>query len=484
MGLGKKIIGVTAQQAAQEEKSFEAFTISIKNPADYVIHPIGGMKRFNKRYIPVKYYDSTKAEFVTGWRLVMGEGGIFDAIEAADFESRKQYFRLALQREGVAFTADDLAKKARSNLSVAQSYVLMAFLAGDDPPVCKRLSLGYKQWNELRALQEKVSPFDASKLMFGPMFSFWITLTHAYAANKPVVEYMKHSYSLTIYNSPLKDLVPVNWDKDPDTDFEALYAQSFTDAELEAIERNEVDLEKEAAPTTDDAIREMFEKAPINLGATRDNLPYFVNVPEVHALLTAQDIGCLLPGDAVTMSPTVIAGATNIPNVQQPEQAVSVSKPSVTINSKSVETSVEPLDTATAEDAVIVDTPTESAPVSIADEVDDPYLGWGESFDNAAKVAQEFKPKSALHKKMFADWQDNDGSRAGFDKIFPGEADKILTTSAKKSVPLKTPKRRKTKKQEGVKKVKIESAPVAEEKEESITEPAPNMEQVDDETMW
>jgi len=412
-------IGVTQDEANREETRFDANIIPINKPGRYIIHPMGKLKRWVRRWVPILKFNSQTGAAEPSFTLITGESNFLEEIVKVDEESRFKYFIATQKMEGRQIDEERAREEARSRLSAISSWLLLAFDMADPEPVVKKINCTWTVWKGLRELQESPSATKPGMLMFGPIYAFQAMINHIRDDQKPGAEYMKHDYKVSIYDAPLRDQLPLSLlNERPSAE---IINMCFSAEELAAIEQSDIDLDVDVKAVTNDDIVEIFKKTPLNLGAMDDKrLPFFMNPEALIPILEENQVSYELTSLARHSTQQLPPAKGAAPRAAAPE----VAQP-------------------TKPDEVVEDAaPAATSPTS-EDEFDNAEeLGW-ESEDEMFKVIQAFSPKG-LQVTMFKRWQRNDGSKDGFEKMFPGVIDEALTESSQVEPPpkeTKSPKR-------------------------------------------
>jgi len=454
MSVHQSPIGVTRNQASQEEKQSDALVIPINKPGTYTLHPIGGLKRYVRRWVPVLRYNPTTMTMEPSFTCITGDSVVLDSIEKADQGSRKKYFQLVGERDGHPLDEKDLNRRSRSRLAPSTHYAILAFDDSDNPPVVKKVLMPWSAWEALKKLQEKLSAKRPGNLMFGPMYTFRCIIEHSRDDSRGGPEEFRHSYNVSAYDAPFRDQLPATLlDEAPSLE---LVGKCFSPEELEALEANQIDLTAETAPMTDDQIREVFVKTPINLGALEgeNQFPVFVDTRVVVQELEKAQIAYQLPSGAPSGAPALNAppaSAPKVPTVARGRTAPKTPEPLPEIEeaqlSESTETTGVPFDqdqqalNDTSADLLGADTADRGGETNLNTGTDSELptaesLGWA-SDEDLTKVLDNFEPQNMVAKITFAKWKEQDCSREGFEKYFPGELAKLI--GAKPAAPVTRP---------------------------------------------
>ena len=253
----------------------------------------------------------------------------------------------------------------------------------------------------------------------------------------------KHEYKVNTYDALHKDSISLSFIDEPPTD--ALIKLCFSEEELLALEQSKIDLDAETKPMTDDEICEVFRKTPVNLAAMDNKqIPTFFDAAGIARILEDLGISCALPGDKP--APQLLGKVVKMPNVNKPGEV------------KQGHIDLPPLDDDDDDDAApfdIVEEDNESTQMTLfenlpfktketepeqvdPDDATPEQLGWKDA-NEMLVVIDTFAPKGAANKVQFSRWKNVDTSKAGFERLFPGEL-AMLGIGNKKAVKRTTKK--------------------------------------------
>jgi len=472
MGILTSNIGVTPSRAQAESGEFDALSIPINKPGKYLVRIIGDLNRLVSRFIPTVSIDAETGKSKAGWKVIRGEHLLLDTIESADFQVRKEYFLKVAVHQNQEIDERKIEWQARSRLASSKRWMIAAFDRADgDNPIVKRLAMPWKVWKGVTEKQTMEDPTKPGFLLNGPLYAFDVLINHTRDDDKPGNEAFKHDYSVEVVSRPFQGQFPISFLEEAPT-AEVLNA-CFTPAEMQAMETTTVNLQKETAPHTEDEIRDIFRKYPINLGLMENGTPVFLYPDRLAQTLDDLEIPYVLPGGRVSIPAntggqamienvpaapkvsSVSVEATDAqvepvaaPTVPQPPPAPAPAPPPVPAQapaqgSLNLQRQQEqpPFEVQTPPPAPApvpevapppAPAPADSPPAPPApDDGVIPYddsQGW-ESEAQRAKVIAAFQPDpTKVHARLFADWKTKYGDLPRFKSYFPGVFEQITSS--------------------------------------------------------